>query len=131
MQQGAAVRLDQLALPEARTCACVARVQQLGRHLAAEQGERHQHWRLAQVLAQRPVRCEPHRDEHCLAARCIFTLHTEARVLHTRLADALADLGEACVADLEHPHLVRKPVAVTQNQVASKSPVFHGLNASN
>ena len=37
MQQGAAVRLDQLALPEARTCTCVARVQQLGRYLAAEQ----------------------------------------------------------------------------------------------
>ena len=37
MQRGAAVRLDQLALPEARTCTCVARVQQLGRYLAAEQ----------------------------------------------------------------------------------------------
>ena len=30
----------------------------------------------------------------------------------------------------EPDHLVRKPVAVTQNQVASKSPVFHGLKRS-
>ena len=34
-----------------------ARIQQLGRHLAA-QGERHQHRRLAQVLAQCSVRCD-------------------------------------------------------------------------
>ena len=43
MQRGAAVCLDQPTLPEACTSACIACIQQLSRHLAAEQGKRHQH----------------------------------------------------------------------------------------
>ena len=38
--------------------------------------------------------------------------------------------GRGHVEEGHSDHLVRKPVAVTQNQVGSKSTVFYGLNAS-